>query len=97
MGGRFFSLASLGRREVSDGKTPGASFGARVGYLGSRLGVGKEEEAPINKPLEFPSGLRQFLAGPRGRMAGWHLAELFLKLWEATCSSNDVHFQIIAP
>lgn len=52
--------------------------GARVGYLGSRLGVGKgEEEAPINKALEFPSGLRQFLAGPRGRAVGWHWQSCF--------------------
>lgn len=71
MGRRFFSLGNVGRREVSDGKTPGASFGARVGYLESRLGVGERgAEAQINKALEFPSGLRQFLAGPRGALAG---------------------------
>ena len=75
MGGRIFSLGSLGRREVSNGKTPGAS---RVGYLGSRLGVGKGgEEAQINKALEFSSGLRQFLAGPRGRLAGSHWQSCF--------------------
>lgn len=77
-GRKVFFLRKHGKREVSDGKTPGASFGAHVGYLESRLGVGgRGAEAQINKALEFPSGLRQFLAGPRFMLAGRHWQNCF--------------------
>lgn len=85
MGGRFFSLARLGRREVSDGKTLWGLIRARVGYLGLSLGLVKEKRRPDKQGLGVSKWVECSFAGPRGRLGRLALAVSCLEALGGHC------------